>query len=262
MAQQQSKKRRKRYEPGSAYAGHVKPKGLFSIFGNIKLFYFIGAAIMLGSLGIGGFIYSTNQNTTNSDAEGASARNPEGFVNQADDGTPSQDDEGTPQAEPTGDGDVRQYETAPAMTIDQSKTYVATIKTDAGDIQVELLASQVPQTVNNFVFLANDGFYDGLIFHQAQAGFDVQAGDPTCTTSDPEGCRGNGGPGYDFTQEKPGEFAVGTVGMANGSQFFIVLGEADSFNEFTPFGTVTSGLEVAEQLARGSAIQSITIQEQ
>ncbi|MEX1255792.1 MAG: peptidylprolyl isomerase [Dehalococcoidia bacterium] len=260
MSQQQAKKRRRRYEPGSAYAGHVRPKGIFSIFGNVKLFYIVGAAIMLGSLGIGGFIYSTNQNTTNSDAEGSSARNPGGFIDQSKDGTPNPDDDATPETSPTTE--VRRYEAAPAMTIDATKTYVATIKTDAGDIQVELLASQVPQTVNNFVFLANDGFYDGLIFHQVQSDFDAQAGDPTCTSDDPEGCRGNGGPGYDLTQEKPGAFVVGAVGMANGSQFFIVLGEADSFSEFTPFGRVTSGIEVAQQLVRGSTIESIEIAEQ
>jgi cyclophilin family peptidyl-prolyl cis-trans isomerase len=202
-----------------------------------------------------------SNNDTNSDAEGAGARNPAGFVDQSDDGTPNPgNEEATPETDATAE--VRQYEAAPAMAIDPSKTYVATIKTDAGDIQVELDASQVPQTVNNFVFLANDGFYDGLIFHYAREGFDVLAGDPTCTADDPNGCRGNGGPGYELAQEQPGEFAVGTLGMANGSQFFIVLGEADSFSEFTPFGRVTSGLNVAEQLVKGTTIESITIEEQ
>jgi cyclophilin family peptidyl-prolyl cis-trans isomerase len=120
----------------------------------------------------------------------------------------------------------------------------------------------VPQTVNNFVFLAQAGFYDGLTFHNAQAGFDVQAGDPSCTVDDPAGCRGNGGPGYELEQEKPGEFEVGTLGMANGSQFFIVLGQSDEFSSFTPFGQVTDGLDVVQQLVRGSVIESITVQAQ
>ena len=262
MSQQQSKKRRRRYEPGSAYAGHVRPKGIFSIFGNVKLFYIVGAAIMLGSLGIGGICTSSSlfRNNSNNSNQGSSARNPSGYVNQAKNGTPKPGDNGTPQSQATAE--VKQYDTAPAMTIDATKTYVATIKTDAGDIQVELLASQVPQTVNNFVFLAKDGFYDGLIFHQVQADFDAQAGDPTCTSSDQNGCRGTGGPGYELVQEKPGVFAVGTVGMANGSQFFIALGASDTFSQFTPFGRVTSGLDVAQQLVRGSTIESIVIQEQ
>jgi len=133
---------------------------------------------------------------------------------------------------------------------------------DQGDIQVQLLAKDHPQTVNNFVFLARDGFYDGLTFHYVAPGFSAQAGDPTG--------QGSGGPGYDLPQEGTGAFDAGTLGMANGakagtnngSQFFIALTPAQQFNEFTPFGKITAGLNVAERLQRGSKIESIQIAEQ
>jgi cyclophilin family peptidyl-prolyl cis-trans isomerase len=148
------------------------------------------------------------------------------------------------------------------MTIDATKSYTATIKTAEGDITVDLLASQAPATVNNFVFLAREGFYDGLAFFFVDdEGTYAQAGDPDCTSGD-NVATCDGGPGYDLPQEKPGAFDTGTLGMVNGSQFFIALGESDSFARYTPFGRITSGLDVAEQLARGTQIESIEIAEQ
>ena len=140
---------------------------------------------------------------------------------------------------------------------------MATIKTADGDIQIQLLASEVPQTVNNFVFLAKDGFYNGLTFNQVTAGFDAQAGDPSCLAKQSaELCRGTGGPGYDLAQEKPGAFQVGDLGMANGSQFFIALDSSDQFKTFTPFGRITSGLDVAQKLTKGTEIKSVVISAQ
>jgi len=168
---------------------------------------------------------------------------------------------GTPQAQPTLE--IRHYTSAPSLTIDTSKSYTATIKTSLGDIQVELFADQVPQTVNNFVFLARDGFYDGLTFWQVVSGFDAQAGDPGCQAGQTgDSCRGSGDPGYQLPQEKPGSFDAGTIGMANASQFFIALTGATQFDQFTPFGRVVSGLDVAQQLTKGTPIESVTIQEQ
>jgi len=247
MANEQTRKRRKRYQPGSAYAGDVRPRGVFRVFGNIQLFFIIGAAIMVGSLFIGGIIQSGaltgNSNSNN-------------FVKPTD-----TDSTGTPQAEPTLV--IKHYTGPPAMTIDTSKRYTATISTALGDVQVELFADQAPQTVNNFVFLANDGFYNGLTFWQVVPGFDAQAGDPGCqVTSTGDSCRGSGDPGYDLPQEKLGAFETGTIGMANASQFFIALTRSTEFQGYPPLGQITSGLDVAERLTKGATIQTIEIQEQ
>jgi cyclophilin family peptidyl-prolyl cis-trans isomerase len=244
---QQGKRRRKRYEPGSAYAGDVKPAGVFGVFANVRLFFIVGALIMIGGLAAGG-ICSLNQNNAGSNTG-------DDFVKPDDnDGT------GTPDAQPTVE--IKQYPSAPALTIDPSKTYTATIKTTAGDIQVDLLGSDVPQTVNNFVFLAKDGFYNGLTFYHVTTGFDAQAGDPNCRADQADvGCTGRGGPGYEFEQEKPGAFSVGSIGMVNGSVFFIALDDSEQFAEFTPFGQITSGLDVARQLVQGAEINSIEISE-
>jgi cyclophilin family peptidyl-prolyl cis-trans isomerase len=126
----------------------------------------------------------------------------------------------------------KQYSAPPAMKIDPKKQYVATFKTQHGDIVVELFAAQAPVTVNNFVFLARDGFYDNTTFHRVIKGFMVQGGDPTGS--------GRGGPGYRFDDE-PGSLALkhdsaGVLSMANagpntnGSQFFITHGPTPHLN--------------------------------
>ncbi len=245
---QQSRRRKKRYQPGSAYAGDVKPTGVFGAFANVKVFFIVGALIMIGSVALGGVCSLQGDTSSNANPEG-------GFVKP-----PDAEGTGTPQARATVT--VKQYEAAPPLTIDPSKTYVATIKTAEGDMQVELLASEFPQTVNNFVFLARDGFYDGLVFHQVSPGFNAQAGDPNCQVEAEVTCTGRGDPGYDWSQEKPGGFTAGTVGMANGSQFFIALDTSTQFDEFTPFGRITSGLDVAERIAKGTEITAIEISEQ
>ncbi len=141
------------------------------------------------------------------------------------------------------------YDSPPELTIDLSKSYSAKLDTNHGEIHVELDADQSPQTVNNFVFLAREGFYDGVIFHRVISGFMIQGGDPTGT--------GSGGPGYQFRDELegPGVYSRGTVAMANagpntnGSQFFICHADAGLPHAYTIFGQVTSGLEAVDSIA-------------
>ncbi|HEX4175321.1 MAG TPA: peptidylprolyl isomerase [Acidimicrobiales bacterium] len=150
----------------------------------------------------------------------------------------------------------QKYSSAPPMTIDTSKTYTATVTTTTGSFDIALDTSTAPQTVNNFVFLANKGFYHCVIFQRVIPQFMDQTGDPTGT--------GTGGPGYTIPDEYPpkastpaAQYPVGSVAMANtgqphtgGSQFFIVAGpEGESLpNTYTLFGTVTSGMNVVNTI--------------
>ena len=132
------------------------------------------------------------------------------------------------------------------MVIDPKKKYTATFKTEAGDFVIELFADKAPKTVNNFVFLARDGFYDGVTFHRVIKGFMAQGGDPTGT--------GMGGPGYKFADEFHKDLrhnSAGILSMANagantnGSQFFITHGPTPHLdNRHAVFGKVISGLNV------------------
>ncbi len=158
------------------------------------------------------------------------------------------------------DFEPRRYTAPPELTIDENAIYIATIHTAEGDIQVELRASEALETVNNFVFLAQDGFYDGLTFHHVSEGFSATAGDPACSVDAPASiCRGTGGPGYELEFEGSSEFSAGTLGMANGSQFFIALSDSSDFEGFPSFGTVTSGLDIVEKLTVATPIESIDI---
>ena len=141
------------------------------------------------------------------------------------------------------------YSAPPAMTLDDSKSYSATIKTNHGDINVELFSADVPVTVNNFVFLAKEGFYKNGQFHRVIKDFMIQGG---CPTGD-----GTGGPGYRF-QDEPvtRSYVKGTLAMANagpntnGSQFFIVhAANAGLASNYTIFGEVTSGIDVLDVIA-------------
>jgi len=143
----------------------------------------------------------------------------------------------------------KQYNSAPELTIDLDKTYTASLVTNHGEIVIELDATRSPQTVNNFIFLANEAFYDGVVFHRVIDGFMIQGGDPTGT--------GRGGPGYGFRDEieGPGNYSRGTVAMANsgpntnGSQFFICHTDAGLPHSYTIFGQVTSGMEAVDSIA-------------
>ncbi len=142
------------------------------------------------------------------------------------------------------------YDAPPEMTLDPDKYYYATIKTEKGDIVVQLFADRAPLAVNNFVFLAREGFYDGTTFHRVLEGFMAQAGDPTGT--------GAGGPGYSFPDEfvegltfdRPGLLAMANAGPnTNGSQFFITFAPTEWLNyRHTIFGQVIEGMDVLQSL--------------
>jgi cyclophilin family peptidyl-prolyl cis-trans isomerase len=151
----------------------------------------------------------------------------------------------------TGDEDMaKQYSGPPAMRIDVDKTYTAMLQTNKGDIEVELWPQDAPMTVNNFVCLAEDGYFDGTPFHRIVKGFVIQGGDPTGT--------GSGGPGYRFDDEPVvKDYDRGTLAMANagpntsGSQFFIVLDDLRGQlpKNYTIFGRVTDGLDVVDHIS-------------
>jgi peptidyl-prolyl cis-trans isomerase B (cyclophilin B) len=147
----------------------------------------------------------------------------------------------------------QKYSAAPAMSIDTTKTYTATVKTTTGSFVITLDAKSAPQTVNNFVFLADKGYYHCVIFHRVIPQFMDQTGDPTGT--------GTGGPGYTIADENPPkatpQYPIGSVAMANtgsphsgGSQFFIVAGpQGESLpNTYALFGQVTSGMNVVNTI--------------
>jgi cyclophilin family peptidyl-prolyl cis-trans isomerase len=170
--------------------------------------------------------------------------------------------------------EAKHYDNPPDMKIDVNKTYTATIDTSKGKIVLELFAKEAPKTVNSFVFLAREKFYDGTIFHRVIPGFMIQGGDPKGT--------GTGGPGYEFENENKDTtrtFDTGVVGMANagpntnGSQFFIM--DAPSQlppHDYTIFGKVTEGQDVVKAIANAPRnaqdrpnekieIKSVTIEE-
>ena len=157
----------------------------------------------------------------------------------------------------------KQYNAPPPMSIDTARTYSATFDTSRGRIVVELFTKDAPKTVNNFVFLAREGFYDGTVFHRVIADFMVQGGDPTGT--------GRGGPGYRFedeTKNNPNRHARGVLSMANagpntnGSQFFITHVDTPWLDgKHTVFGRVLSGQDVVDAVQQGDTLTSVTIEE-
>ena len=142
----------------------------------------------------------------------------------------------------------KQYNSYPDMVIDTDKKYTATMKTSKGTIVLELFADEAPRTVNSFVFLAREGFYDGVIFHRVISGFMIQGGDPTGTGMD--------GPGYRFDDEPVSrQYLAGTLAMANagpntnGSQFFIMHKDFQLPPDYTIFGKATEGQDVVNAIA-------------
>jgi len=158
---------------------------------------------------------------------------------------------------------AKRYSAPPTMTIDPKKNYTATFDTSRGSIVCDLFAKDAPVTVNNFVFLARENFYDGTKFHRVIENFMVQGGDP-------EGS-GRGGPGYRFEDEvrnNPHKHQVGSLSMANagpntnGSQFFITHVVTDWLDgKHTVFGQVKSGQNVVNSIKQGDTLKSVTIQE-
>jgi cyclophilin family peptidyl-prolyl cis-trans isomerase len=177
---------------------------------------------------------------------------------------------GDPTSNPNG---PKQWSSPPAMTIDKNKQYFATVKmAKGGQFVIQLYPDKAPITVNSFVFLARQGFFNGVTFHRVLDGFMAQGGDPTGS--------GSGGPGYEFVNEvndlqfdKPGVVAMANSGPnTNGSQFFIMFGPYGlSEANYTIFGQVTEGMDVVNAITRrdpeqsptftGDAIESVTITE-
>jgi cyclophilin family peptidyl-prolyl cis-trans isomerase len=171
--------------------------------------------------------------------------------------------------------DRKNYDKAPEMKIDPNKSYTATIDTNKGKIVVELFAKDAPKTVNNFVFLAREKFYDGLVFHRVIPNFMIQGGDPTGT--------GSGGPGYSIPDEykdnphhfdKPGQISMALSGPnTGGSQFFITHRATPHLdNQFTIFGQVKEGQDIVNAIGEvprnqndkpneDVVIKSVTIEE-
>jgi cyclophilin family peptidyl-prolyl cis-trans isomerase len=146
---------------------------------------------------------------------------------------------------------AQQWSSPPDLTIDPETSYTATIRTSKGDITARLYPADAPQTVNNFVFLAREGFYDGVVFHRVIEGFVIQGGDPTGT--------GTGGPGYRFADElesaRKHGYKMGTLAMANagpntnGSQFYICHQDVGLPPSYTVFGKTIDGLDVVDDIA-------------
>jgi peptidyl-prolyl cis-trans isomerase B (cyclophilin B) len=157
---------------------------------------------------------------------------------------------------------AKQYSAPPEMTIDPSKVFTVKLETSRGDIELELYAEHAPKTVNNFVFLINDSFYDGVIFHRVIDNFMVQGGDPDGT--------GRGGPGYRFEDElvgNPLKHESKVISMANsgpntnGSQFFIThLPQPHLDGKHTVFGKVTQGVDVVDAICQGDVITKASVQ--
>ncbi|MEZ4662114.1 MAG: peptidylprolyl isomerase [Caldilineaceae bacterium] len=158
---------------------------------------------------------------------------------------------------------AKQYSAPPAMQIDESKTYQVSMETDAGTIELELYPQHAPKTVNNFVFLINEGYYDGITFHRVISDFMIQGGDPTGS--------GRGGPGYKFedeTRNNPLRHDTGVISMANagpntnGSQFFITHSPQPHLNgKHTVFGKVTKGQDVVDAVRQGDRMIKVTVTE-
>jgi len=155
---------------------------------------------------------------------------------------------------------AKRYNAPPQMQIETNRTYHVVFKTNKGDIQLELHPAEAPMTVNNFVALARDGYYDGVTFHRVVPRFVIQGGDPTGT--------GSGGPGYQFQDEavkRP--YKAGTVAMANagpntnGSQFFICLEDQPGLPpNYTIFGDTVAGMDVVRNIRVGDVMQSVTVE--
>lgn len=158
---------------------------------------------------------------------------------------------------------AKQWNSPPEMQIDPQKPYVVTLETNKGSIEITLYPEHAPKTVNNFVFLVKEGFYDGVTFHRVISNFMVQGGDPTGT--------GRGGPGYRFEDEvrgNPLKHETGVLSMANagpntnGSQFFITHSPQPHLDgRHTVFGKVTQGMDVVNAIRQGDKMMTVTVAE-
>lgn len=225
---------------------------------NGRILFLIGIVFMILSVGAGAFASGLGGNTDD--------------VTDTPTPTSTADATGTAEGTPTPEPIQRRYSAVPDPALEEGVDYRAVIHLESGDVVIDLLEEEAPVYVNNFVFLAQNRFYDGLTFHRVLPGFVAQAGDPLGT--------GAGGPGYNLPDEENDEtFERGALSMArgpagaSGSQFFITLGATPHLNaEFTVFGRVVEGMELLDGLTprdpdarnqpRGDVIQSIEIVEE
>ena len=216
--------------------------------GNPRIFYVGGIAVMVLSLGAVFFGTQTGRQTAIPDTPTAD----EGDEADQIADTPTPPPVPSPAAEPTPDDSIQRFYSAPPpLEIDPTHTFSAVIRTEKGNIRLELLPGEALGFVNNFVFLARNDFYDGLTFHRVVPGFVAQAGDPTAT--------GFGGAGYTLPEDTNDlAFEAGVISMAkqdpggehvDGAQFFITLDPQPALaDNFTVFGRVTEGLAVLRAL--------------
>lgn len=248
---QQRRERQRRRDTGRNTLGPAQPVGameLPGVFGwvqrNGRFFALIGMVVLLLSLG-GGFLLRQNNSTTATDDS-----NPTPIPELSSTPSPTATPAFGPTGTPSPDGVFRTYTSEPPLTINEHGKYEAVLHTEKGDIRIQLLPEASPDHVNNFIYLAQHQFFDGLSFHRVIPGFVAQAGDPLGNST--------GGPGYILEKELnsvPFDTA-GIVSMAagadgvSGSQFFITMDAEPSLKQsgFTAFGKVTEGLDVVKSL--------------
>ena len=244
--QRRRDRQRRRRERGPSYepAGEVQFPGLFGwLQRRQRLFYAIGIVVLVVSLGA--IMFGGQLGPAGPDPAEPGAATP---LPTAEAATGAAAPAAGADATPAAGGDGRSYAAPPPMAIDPARSYEAVIRTERGDVRIALLPEAAPGYVNNFVFLAREGFYDGITFHRVVPGFVAQAGDPTGT--------GAGSAGYDLAEERNDlPFEAGVLSMAkggatvSGSQFFVTLAPAPHLEgDFTVFGRVESGLGVLQSL--------------
>ncbi len=235
--QRRRRRRRQRRQVGYEPAGAIEFPGFMGYLQrNQRAFYLGGIVVMV--LSLGGIIFAT-ECTAGTPGVPLDAPTVEPEPTAAAEATPA----------PGDDAIVRSYGSPPALTIDTGASYEAVIRTERGDIRLELYADEAPGYVNNFVFLARNRFYEGLTFHRVVPGFVAQGGDPAGS--------GFGNPGYALEEERNSlPFDAGVISMAkagpsvNGSQFFITLAPTPHLaDDFTAFGRVIGGMEVLAALS-------------
>lgn len=245
--QRRERQRRRTTSRPPLQEGSSGPMPLPGLFGwvqrNGRIFALLGVVVLLLSLGAS--FLTMNQTPSTDTPDTTPTPRASATPTAAPTPTPTFGPTGTPSA----DGVFRTYTSAPPMQIDENRKYEALIRTEKGDIRLELLPKSAPEYVNNFVFLAKNRFYDGLTFHRVVAGFVAQAGDPLANSQ--------GGPGYNLDPELNSiEFTEGVIAMAagsqgvSGSQFFITMTPQPTLktNGFSAFGRVIEGLDVVKSL--------------
>ncbi len=257
---QASNRRVRRRSATTGYRGvsRTKPTGILGIVTNPKIF--VGAMLLMGLAMLLSVLpgFTTGRSTSD-----------DGQVHQAgeleDKPQTAADSTAQPQAGTTPV--VKRYDTPPSIKVDPARRYLATVKTSKGDFQIELDPKQAPETVNSFVFLAREGYYNNtpfmqLVKNQDGSKFVAQAGDPTCKAG--AFCQALGTPGFSIKKETTTlPFSRGAVGMggssptSNGGQFFISFGNYEALNgKYTIFGRVISGMEVVDRLSLLDLTQS------